>query len=267
MDDHRTEISGLSVRLARNAADLAAAQRLRFQVFAEEGGAPLQGRHDRDAFDQLCDHLLVIENRGVADDRFAELALDDGSLVGTYRLLRQDVLSSPQDFYTAHEFDIVPLIAAKPDLRFMELGRSCVRSDKRDLPVVELLWQGIWNYVREHAVDVMMGCASFDGVDADQHKHALSYLAHHARAPEDWRVSAHDHKRVEMRRIAAETLDTRAIRRSLPPLIKGYLGLGCYIGEDAVIDRAFNSIDVLILLPVAAINPRYFQRFGAPITN
>jgi L-ornithine Nalpha-acyltransferase len=263
----RTEISGLTVRLAQNQAELAAAQRLRFLVFAEEGSAAMAGGHDRDKFDAVCDHLLVIESKSNSPSLYPDLELEDGSLVGTYRLLRQDVLQSSGDFYTAGEFEIAPLIAAKPNLRFMELGRSCVRKDKRDMPVVELLWQGIWNYVRKFDVGVMMGCASFEGTDVSQHAEALSYLAQNARAPVDWQVRAHAGQRVPMNLITENLLDQRAIKRSLPPLIKGYLGLGCYIGEDAVIDRAFNSIDVLILLPVANINPRYFQRFGAPLTN
>lgn len=52
--------------------------------------------------------------------------------------------------------------------------------------------------------------------------------------------------------------------RALPPLIKGYLRLGAYIGEGAVIDKQFNTTDVLIVLPVSDINERYFAHFGAP---
>lgn len=264
MSEQRKAISGFKVRLAATQTEVEAAQRLRFQVFAEEGGANLVGESDRDQYDKMCDHLLVIENNNPSNTALPELNLSDGSLVGTYRILRQDALNHPSEFYTASEFDVVPLIHAKADLRFMELGRSCVRSDRRDMPVIELLWQGIWNYVRDYKIDVMMGCASFDGVDPEAHRDALNFLAQTARAPEDWRVYAHKHQHVAMNNNNQAKLNQKLIRRSLPPLIKGYLGLGCYIGEDAVIDRAFNSIDVLVLLPVAAIKPRYFQRFGAP---
>ena len=62
----------------------------------------------------------------------------------------------------------------------------------------------------------------------------------------------------------ANAEDQRQALKSLPPLIKGYLRLGCYIGDGAVIDRQFNTIDVLIILPVSRINTRYFAHFGAP---
>ncbi len=55
-------------------------------------------------------------------------------------------------------------------------------------------------------------------------------------------------------------------RRSsrLPPLVKGYLRLGCHVGEGAVIDHQFHTTDVLIVLPVSSINSRYFAHYGAP---
>ena len=110
----------------------------------------------------------------------------------------------------------------------------------------------------------MMGCASFDGTDPDTHADALTYLAHKARAPEDWRVHALPDRHVEMARKPIEEVDQRSAMRALPPLIKGYVRLGCHVGEGAVIDHDFNTTDVLIVLPVASINPRYFAHFGAP---
>jgi putative hemolysin len=46
-------------------------------------------------------------------------------------------------------------------------------------------------------------------------------------------------------------------------LIKGYLRLGCYIGDGAVVDHQFGTTDVLIVLPVAALSSRYIEHFGA----
>ncbi len=50
----------------------------------------------------------------------------------------------------------------------------------------------------------------------------------------------------------------------LPPLIKGYLRLGAFVGDGAVVDWQFGTTDVLIILPVEAIDPRYFEHFGQP---
>jgi L-ornithine Nalpha-acyltransferase len=258
------EKGGFAARLATSADDIAAAQRLRHRVFMEEGTAQAAATpdgHDADRYDAVCDHLMVIRKEAASDPAFA---VSDGDLVGTYRLIRQDAASRVNGFYTAAEYNLAPLLERKQGLSFLELGRSCVRADMRDQPVAELLWQGIWNYVREHRIDVMMGCASFDGTNPDAHAEALTWLAHKAAAPDDWRVEALPGRYVEMRRKPIDAIDARSAMRSLPPLIKGYVRLGCHVGEGAVIDHDFNSTDVLILLPVAAINPRYFAHFGAP---
>ena len=218
-------------------------------------------RMDADRFDAFCDHLVVVSRGAVTSKDAVHLA--DGELIGTYRLLRQEVADAHGGFYTQAEFNIAPLVAAHPQLRFLELGRSCVLKSYRTRPVVELLWQGIWNYVRAHEMHVMLGCASLEGTDPEAHATCLSLLTE-ASAPPEWQVRAHQQHRIEMNRWPRETIDHRQALKLLPPLIKGYLRLGCYIGDGAVIDRQFNTIDVLIILPVSAINARYFAHFGVP---
>ena len=254
------------MRQAFGVDEIAACQRLRYRVFYDELGATPTGdmaitRMDVDRFDAICDHLVVVRRGGISDEH--TIMLRDGELIGTYRLLRQDVAEANGGFYTQGEFDIAPLVAAHPGLRFLELGRSCVLKPHRTKPVVELLWQGIWNYVRAHDMQVMLGCASLEGTNPEDHALALSFLAA-ASAPPEWNVHAHPSLRVEMRRLPSSAIDHRQALKHLPPLIKGYLRLGCYIGDGAVIDCQFNTIDVLIILPVSAIEPRYFAHFGLP---
>jgi putative hemolysin len=177
--------------------------------------------------------------------------------------LRQEVAGSGPGFYSEAEFDLAPLLARHRALRFLELGRSCVLAPYRTRPVIELLWQGIWNYVRLHRLDVMMGCASLEGTDPDAHAVPLTFLARHCAAEGEWQVRAHPHRHVAMNRLEA-AIDPRAALRALPPLVKGYLRLGARVGDGAVIDPQFNTTDVLVVLPVAAIDRRYFDRFGAP---
>jgi len=257
----------LCVRLARSGEEVATAQELRFSVFYEElkanpDAAALQSRRDADRFDAFCDHLIVV--RRMAKDEAGQFGVDDGEMVGTYRLLRQSVADQNGGFYTQSEFDIAPLLAAKPAFKFLELGRSCVLKQYRTKPVVELLWQGIWNYVRLHGLDVMLGCASLEGIDHSVHAPTLNFLARNSAAPPEWRVRAVAQRYVEMKSDAEPFADGKAALKALPPLIKGYLRLGCYIGEGAVIDRQFNTTDVLIILPVSNISPRYIAHFGQP---
>jgi putative hemolysin len=258
-------LGSLEVRLARKRSEIRRAQRLRYKVFYEEmsavpGALAMLSRRDEDAYDAVFDHLLVIDRGDAGDGRHWRRS----KVVGTYRMLRQEVADLHDGFYTQGEYDIAPLLAAKPDYNFMELGRSCVLKPYRNKRTLELLWQGVWSYVREHGADVMIGCASFEGADPAAHAEALSFLYHTALAPEDWRVRAHEHLRVEMHMMPREAVNVRAAMKTLPPLIKGYLRVGAYVGDGAVIDHQFGTTDVFIIMPVEAIKSRYFDHFGAP---
>jgi len=258
-------IGSLEVRLAKTKAEIKRAQKLRYKVFYRDGSAiadapTLLARRDKDAFDAICDHLLVIDH--------ARPSLS-GKLpvVGTYRLLRQDVAARHGGFYTDSEFAIGDLVERHRGLKFLELGRSCVLPPYRTKRTVELLWHGIWSYVRQHGCDVMLGCASFDGTDPDRLALPLSFLHHHARAPEAWRAAAHPARAIDMNRMPKEAIDARAALHELPPLIKGYLRIGAFIGDGAVVDHQFGTTDVLIVLPVSAINARYIEHFGVDATR
>ena len=158
-------IGSLEVRLAQSAGAIKRAQRLRYEVFYREMSAvpdarTLHKKRDEDKYDAICDHLLVIDKS--VERRGKRPWLKRSKVVGTYRVLPQDAAEKNQGFYTQGEYDIAPLIARKRDSnRFMELGRSCVLKPYRNKRTVELLWQGLWTYIREHGADVMLGCASF----------------------------------------------------------------------------------------------------------
>lgn len=259
------QFGSLEVRLARKNSEIRRAQRLRYKVFYEEMSATpdalaILSRRDEDTFDPIFDHLLVMDHGAPNDGRRWRRS----KVVGTYRMLRQEVADLYDGFYTQGEYDIAPLIRAKPDYKFMELGRSCVLKPYRNRRTLELLWQGVWSYVREHGADVMIGCASFEGTDPAAHAEALSFLYHNALAPQEWRVRAHEHLRVDMNMLPRGALSTRMALKALPPLIKGYLRIGAFVGDGAVIDHQFGTTDVLIIMPVEAINSRYFAHFGAP---
>ncbi len=252
----------LEVRLARGPREIWRAQRLRYRVFYQEMSAKpdvvsRMFRRDADRFDASCDHLLVIDH--AARGRFGGIK---PKVVGTYRLMREQAAWRLGGFYSQSEFDIEPMIARHPELRFLELGRSCVLKPYRTKKTVELLWHGIWAYVRHHRIDAMFGCASFDGVDPDMLALPLSFLHHHATAQGDWRVTAKSDRYVAMDLLPAGMVDAKAALKSLPPLVKGYLRLGARFGAGAVIDRQFGTTDVLVIVPVAAIDQRYVDYLG-----
>ena len=148
----------LTVRLALDAADLAAVQHLRWRIFFEEMGAAATdtaGTVDAVAYDALCDHLLVIDEDAPAAD----------CVVGTYRLLRESIARAHERFYSAGEFDLSTLTEgpARPAGELLEPGRSCVLA----------------RYIARHDIGLMFGCASFPGTDPAAHAPGLSYLYHH----------------------------------------------------------------------------------------
>lgn len=252
------QIGPLQVRLVSQADELDASQALRYQIFSTEFGAQFDGenealKRDRDQYDALCDHLVVVDTS--VDGSIYE------QLVGTYRVSVQSG-SEETPLYSQGEFDVAALIARHQSSTFLELGRSCVLPAYRGRRTIELLWQGIWAYCRRHAVDAMIGCASFPGKIPQRHALALSFLHHHARSQDDWAVSAHDRLKVDMDMMPAEAINMKAALIALPALIKGYLRLGARFGEGAVIDPVFASTDVLVVLPVAALNPRYVNHYG-----
>lgn len=251
-------LGDMEVRLARDEVEIREAQRLRYRVFYEEmsavpGALAQMTRRDRDAFDALCDHVLVLDHSGPGGRP---------AIVGTYRLLRQDVAERAGGFYSAGEYDLAPLLERSRG-RFLELGRSCVLPPYRTRRTIELLWHGVWRYTLQHGLDVMIGCASLEGTDPDRLALPLSFLHHHAAAPEGWRVRALPRRHVAMDRMRADAIDMRAALAALPPLIKGYLRLGAFVGEGAVVDAQFGTTDVFMILPVSGISQRYIAHFGA----
>ena len=255
-------LGSLEVRLATRKKDIRKAQRLRYRVFHEEGGArpdPRSALTRRDIcpFDRHCDHLLVVDRAAI--NRFGR---PKPKVVGVYRLLRQDRARAAGGFYTAGEFDIAPLLARHPDKRFLELGRSCVHPDWRSKRVLELLWRGVWTYARHHRIDVMIGCASLPGADPVVHASALRFLAREAPAAGPWAASARPERRAPTPPEETTLASFAPARSLLPPLIKGYLRVGARFGDGAVVDAQFGTTDVLVIMPVAEIDERYKAHFA-----
>ncbi len=245
----------LQVRLAESEADIDAAQALRYRVFFESLGARPQietarRRRDFDRFDQGCDHLLVLDHgRGSGPQ----------SVVGTYRLIRREAALRLGGFYSAAEYDIGPLVAYPREI--LELGRSCVDAAYRQRPAMQLLWSGIAAYVFYHDIALMFGCASLPGTDPEALATPLSYLYHRHLAPPPLRARALAHRYVEMCRRAPAAIDPARALVALPPLIKGYLRLGGFVGDGAVIDREFNTIDVCIIVKTDLVSAKYSRHY------
>jgi putative hemolysin len=252
----------LEVRIAESEYEIESAQRLRYRVFYEEMSAiptpkMREQQRDFDRYDEFCDHMLVVD-RDVRD------AQGEPAVVGTYRMLRGEVAARHGGYYTSSEYDLAPMLKGNPPgTRYLELGRSCVLKSYRAKAItMQLLWRGIVVYLDRYAIDVMFGCGSLPGTDPDALKLPLSYLHHFHSTPEGQRVSARDELYVSMNRMAKVDINPKEALRKLPPLVKGYVRAGSYIGEGAVIDKQFGTTDVLIYFPVAHIDQRWRSKFG-----
>jgi putative hemolysin len=252
----------LEVRLAETEHEVKLAQRLRYEVFYEEKSAiPSDAmraqRLDFDKFDDVCDHLLVVDRDMLGPD-------GQPQVVGTYRLTREKDADKVGGFYTAGEFDLGRMITGMPKgTKYLELGRSCIHQTYRSRPgAMQLLWKGLMAYVARFDIDLMFGCASFPGTDPQAMALPLSYLHHFHAMPEDLRVTARAELHVSMNILPADAIDPREGIRALPAILKGYVRAGCCIGDGAVIDTQFDTTDVFIFFPLSGIDARYKSRFG-----
>ena len=250
----KLKVGSLEAFVATNEEDILHAQKLRYRIFVEEMGAKpsaqvVEQKRDFDKFDDWCDHLLV---RDAEKDQ----------VVGAYRILRRSQLPEGEDFYTQSEFNLDKMLSNFTG-EVMELGRSCVDTEYRDRSTMQLLWKAIGEYIGEHNVELMFGCASFKGSDSKEHAKQLSYLYHSHLAPEELRASVREEFFKPIDLVAAEEIDGRRTVASLPPLIKGYLRLGGYIGNGAFEDYEANTTDVCIILPTENVAGKYMDKFGA----
>nr|WP_261368229.1 GNAT family N-acyltransferase [Pseudosulfitobacter koreense] len=243
--------------MARDASDLMAAQRLRYDVFVRElGGGGTLVDHDagleRDRYDPFFDHLLLHDETS-------------GQVVGVYRMLRGDQARAAGQFYSEDEYDLSVLHRSGRNL--LELGRSCLHPDYRGGMAMHHLWSALAAYVAEHRIDILFGVASFHGTDIAALAPPLSLLHQRHLAPPDLRVRARAASFQTMDLIPESLLDRRAAMLQVPALIKAYLRLGGVVGEGAWIDRTFNTTDVCLVMDTAQMNPRqsriYTPRAGA----
>ena len=232
----------LSLGMARTESDIEEAQRLRYKVFGEEMGARLASAHkglDRDIYDSYCEHLLARDNR-------------DNKVIGTCRILPPDRALTLGGYYAENEFDLTRLQHLRN--RMVEVGRSCAHMDYRDGATITRLWNGITDYMCKNKHEYLIGCASISMNDGGHYAASVYNKLHKLfAAPAEYRVFPRCTLPLEA---LNNTLDV-----SIPPLIKGYLRLGAYIGGEPAWDPDFNTADLFIMLPMSRMNAKYAKHF------
>ncbi|MFJ8944552.1 GNAT family N-acetyltransferase [Streptomyces sp. NPDC102395] len=232
-----------SVSLARDEADVRAAQQLRHEVFAGEMGALLSSPRpglDVDPFDAYCDHLLVRDTV-------------TGQVVGTYRLLPPERAAVAGRLYSEGEFDLTRLDGIRPAL--VEVGRSCVHPDHRDGAVIGLIWAGIARYMVDRGHEWLAGCCSVPLADGGALAAGVwDRVREKHLAPAEFRV----------RPLLPWTPPagvTPPARTELPALLRGYLRLGAQVCGEPAHDPDFGVTDLYVLLSMRRVDPRYLRHF------
>lgn len=233
----------LMVRVAESAEDIRRAQKLRYNVFAEEMGAQLASAHlgtDVDDYDALCDHLIVEDP-------------NSGQVVGTYRMLPPAAARQVDKLYCENEFDISRLNHLRAET--LEIGRSCVHKDYRSGAVIALLWAGLADYIAQKGCNYLIGCASVSLADGGHQAVSLyrQLEASHLSPPE-WRV-------FPQLPLPLNKVQDDAPSAPIPPLIKGYLRAGAFVCGEPSWDPDFNCADFFMLLPMSSLNERYNRHF------
>jgi len=217
-------------------------KKLRYETFFGESE---KNNYDSDEFDKLCDHLVAIDK-----------SISDDFVVGTYRLLLKPRFVKSQRFYSQTEFNISKL-TKKNSLTLLEAGRSCVHKNYRDGKIIKLLWRGLATYIAKNKVDIVFGCASFPSSNHNLFRNQLSYLKHFHSSPQYLKTKPLWNLKVKFRTIDKKLLNSNEEFRKLPPLIKAYIRVGAYVGSGAIVDKEFDTTDVLIVLETKKMLKRY----------
>jgi putative hemolysin len=230
-------------RLARTAAEIRAAQALRFQVFNLELNEGLEQAYatglDEDPFDAVCDHLIVEHQ-------------PSGAVIGTYRLQTGNDAAGRRGYYCEQEFEFRSFEPMRSQV--IELGRACVHREHRNLVALGLLWKGIADYARDRGGRYLVGCSSLTSQDPTVGASAYADLCRRHLAPREWRTHPLPAYECSLSELSAEPVP-------IPKLLRAYLALGAKICGPPALDRQFKTIDFLTMLDLETLHPLVRQKF------
>lgn len=233
-----------AIKTADTLTELQSALRLRYQVFfGERGLDPNPLKIDLDAWDVSCDHLIV-------RDRLVN------RVVGTYRLRAS---TFTDQFYSASEFDLARLLAAKgPKL---ELGRAAIAHDYRQGPVIQLLWRGIGTYLRAIEGRYIFGCASVPSTQRDTLEALFTTLQSLGFVSDEFGIAPAPAYRFD--EFAEQPAPQERSFDGVPSLVQAYLRAGALIHGHPALDRDFGCSDFLAVLDRERVTERFERRYLA----
>ncbi len=238
------------VTFARTRDELEAVQRLRFEVFNVELNEGLAESFetglDRDPFDEVCHHLMVID-------------AGTGAVVGTYRMQTGEMAAAHRGFYSAEEYDFAGL-PADVLADAVEVGRACVHADHRNRMVLFLLWKGLASYMESTRKRYLFGCCSLTSQDPVEALQVMEHLRREDRVRDDIRLPARPGW-VCYGPGFALTAEQAAAPVTLPRLFRTYLRYGAKVCSEPALDRSFKTVDYLVLFDLDELDPHSRKMF------
>ena len=249
------ESENYSIKLAETKSELKQAQALRYSVFYKEKKAkPTFAKKiiklDYDKIDKYADHLIVLDKKNTKN-----------KIVGTYRLIRGDVAKLFGGYYSSSEFNLINITNNYKDKHILELGRSCVHQDYRNGSIMNLLWKAIAEYVKLYDIKILLGCASFSGIEPTKYSDELSYLRQNFCLPEHLLVESFDKNIYPVYKLKENNSNQLRIFAKLPPLLKGYLRIGGKVSHNFYVDHNFNTIDLCVVVNTSDIDEKYRKKY------
>lgn len=228
------ERSSYRARFANGAEDLAACRALRHLAFHGYPGT------DADAYDDIARHVLIEETGTRA-------------LVACYRLILLETGRDIAKSYSAQFYDLGALESYAGPL--VELGRFCVHPDHPDPDIIRVAWGALTRFVDDRGVQMLFGCASFQGTQAADYTDAFAVLKARHLAPAQWlpRVKAPNVFRYASLLRGEANVKSGMLR--MPPLLRTYLTMGGWVSDHAVVDTHMNTLHVFTGVEIALIPP------------
>lgn len=234
------------VKIAENESDINNAQRLRHKIFLEEGlGTQHESGRDFDKYDQIADHLMILDNTS-------------GEAIGTYRLINSQFANS---FYSQNEFYLDDFLAI--DGIKLEMGRACTHMDFRNGRTMDLLWQGLSKYISLSETRFLFGCSSVNTADPQVMFSMLKAIANKDKRKTELNIHPIGKYRwPDDDKVFASVDPMPGFTKELPPLLRSYLHAGSFVHGMPAYDADFSCFDLLTILDLTQLTSKFQARYN-----
>lgn len=234
------------IKIAESPEDIRAAQKLRHDIFLEEWqGKVHETGLDFDDYDAIADHLMIVDRK-------------NGLLVGTYRLICS---TFSKKFYSQNEFHLDEFLENAVGNK-LEMGRACTHKDYRNGRTMDLLWQGLSQYIAMTHTRYLFGCSSVTTSDPNIMFPMLRAIYEKDQLKFEFNIKPEpEYEWENAEKLFEHALPLDGYAKQLPPLLRSYLHAGSFIYGMPAYDKDFSCFDLFTVLKLTTLNKRFYSRF------